>query len=385
VLRSCAIVGIGFSEFGQLWGTSNAGFTLQACKHAIEDAGIAKSDVDGCLVSMPAVMGEQHGWATRIAALLGIEPRLACTMDMGGATPIGMIQTAACTIEAGLASAVLCCFGMQNNPQGVIPQMMGSEFAMPYGDIGALPFMAHVARRQMHEYGITSEQFGAIAVTFREHACLNPRAQMRKAMSLEDHQSSKFVVEPLRLFDCCVVTDGGGAVLVTSLERARDLKQAPAVIAGVGQEHGAEIIIPAPRSDDRLSGKRAADSAFETADFTREDVDVCFLYDGFTPLVMHELMAFGFCPMGEAGAFAESGAMKLGGALPTNTNGGLLSEGHLYGMGHVAEAVRQIRSAAGPRQVEGAEVVFVNGYGGAPHEAPPTVSYTTLILTPDGV
>jgi acyl-CoA synthetase (AMP-forming)/AMP-acid ligase II/acetyl-CoA acetyltransferase len=379
----CAIAGIGLSEFGQIWGTSNIGFTLQACKRAIEDAGIDKSEVDGCLVSMPAVMGEQHGWATRIAALLGIEPRLASTMDMGGATPIGMIQTASCYIRAGMARAVLCTFGMQNNPQGVIPQMMGSEFALPYGDVGALPFMAHVARRQMHEYGFTSEQYGAIAVTFREHACLNPLAQMQKPMTLEDHQNSRYVAEPLHLFDCCVVTDGGGAVLVTSLERARDLRQKPAVITGAGQEHGPEMILPAPRSDDRLSGKRAADAAFEMAGMTREDVDVCFLYDGFTPLVMHELMAFGFCPVGEAGRFAASGAMKLGGELPTNTNGGLLSEGHLYGMGHVAEAARQIRGQAGARQLPKVEVVFANGFGGAPHEAPPTVSYSTLILTPD--
>jgi acyl-CoA synthetase (AMP-forming)/AMP-acid ligase II/acetyl-CoA acetyltransferase len=381
--KRCAIAGFGISEFGQIWGISNMGFTLQGCKRAIQDAGIDKSEVDGCLVGLPAIMGEQHGWATRVAALLGLEVRLAATMDMGGATPIGMVQTAACYIQAGMAKAVLCAFGMQNNPQGVIPQMMGSEFAMPYGDIGALPFMAHVGRRQMHEYGITSEQFGAISVTFREHACLNPLAQMQKPMTIEDHQASRFVVEPLHLFDCCLVTDGGAAVLVTSLERARDLAQKPAVITGAGQEHGAELILPVPRSDGQLSGSRAANSAFEMAGVTRDDVDVCFLYDGFTPLVMHELMAFGFCPVGEAGRFAASGAMKLGGKLPTNTNGGLLSEGHLYGMGHVAEAVRQIRGAAGPRQVRDAQVVFVNGYGGAPHEAPPTVSYSTLILTPD--
>jgi acyl-CoA synthetase (AMP-forming)/AMP-acid ligase II/acetyl-CoA acetyltransferase len=381
--KRCAIAGFGISEFGQLWGISNMGFTLQACKRAIEDAGIEKSEVDGCLVCLPAVMGEQHGWATRVAALLGIEARLAATMDMGGATPIGMVHTAACCIRAGMANAVLCAYGMQNNPQGVIPQMMGSEFAMPYGDVGAIPFMAHVARRQMHEYGITSEQYGAISVTFREHACRNPLAQQQKLITLEDHQSSRFVVEPLHLFDCCLVTDGGGAVLVTSLERARDLEPKPAVIAGAGQEHGAELLLPAPRSDGRLSGSRAAAAAFEMAGVTRDDVDVCFLYDGFTPLVMHELMAFGFCPVGEAGRFAASGAMKLGGKLPTNTNGGLLSEGHLYGIGHLAEAVRQIRGEAGPRQVKDPRVVFVNGYGGAPHEAPPTVSYSTLILTPD--
>jgi acetyl-CoA acetyltransferase len=379
----CAIAGVGFSDFGKIIGTSAMGFTLEACKHAIEDAGVSRDEVDGCLVCLPAVMGEQHGWATRVAAHLGIEPRVCATMDMGGATPIGMIQTAALYIQAKMASAVLCAYGMQNNPQGVIPMMMGSQFAYPYGDIGAITFMAHVARRQMHQYGITSRQYGEIAVAFRDHASRNPEAQKREPITIDDHQSSKWVVEPLRLLDCCLVTDGGGAVLVTSLERARDLKRPPAVISGMGQDHAAELIEPVPRRGGTLPGSKAAKSAFEMAGVKKDDVDVAYLYDGFTPLVIHELEAFGFCPRGEAGAFVEGGALRRGGSLPTNTNGGLLSEGHLFGMGHIREAVRQIRRDAGPRQVEGAEIAFVNGYGGAPHEAPPTASYGVLILTPD--
>jgi acetyl-CoA acetyltransferase len=379
----CAIAGVGLSDFGKIIGTSTLSFTLEGCRRAIEDSGIARDEIDGCLVCMPAVMGEQHGWATRVAAHLGIEPRLCATMDMGGATPVGMIQTAALYIQSGMANAVLCAYGMQNNPQGVIPMMMGSQFAFPYGDIGAITFMAHVARRQMHDHGITGLHYAEIAVAFREHASRNPLAQKRERITLEDHQSSKYVVEPLRLFDCCLVTDGGGAVLVTSVERARDLKKAPAVIMGAGQDHSAEMIEPVPRRGGTLPGSKAARSAFEMAGVKKDDVDVAYLYDGFTPLVVHELEAFGFCPRGEVGAFLESKALRLGGALPTNTNGGLLSEGHLFGMGHIIEAVRQIRRDAGERQIMDAEVVFVNGFGGAPHEAPPTASYGVLILTPD--
>src|SRR5262249_23188927 len=150
----------------------------------------------------------------------------------------------------------------------------------------------------------------------------------------------------------CLMTDGGGAAIVTSLERARDLKKAPAVIAGFGQEHGAELIYPAPRRDAAPLGAKAARSAFEMASARPAGVGGAYLYDGFPPLVLHDLEAFGFCPRGEAGPFVQSGALRLGGKLPTNTHGGLLSEGHLFGMGHVAEAVRQIRGECGERQLK---------------------------------
>jgi acetyl-CoA acetyltransferase len=379
----CAIAGIGFSRFGKVTGTSTMSLTLEACKAAISDSGIERSEIDGCLMTMPAVMGEQHGWATRVAAHLGLEPRLAATMDMGGATPIGMIQTASLYIQAGLARAVICGFGMQYNPQGIILMMVGSQFAAPYGDIGAITFAAHIARRQMHEYGVTSRQYAHVAVAFREHAARNPLAQKKEPITFEDHQSSRWVVEPLRLLDCCLVTDGGGAAIVTSLERARDLRHHPAKIVGFGQEHGAELVYPVARRETAPLGARAARGAFEMAGARPADVDAAYLYDGFTPLVLHDLEAFGFCGRGEAGAFVEKGALRLGGRLPTNTHGGLLSEGHLFGMGHIAEAVRQIRGECGPRQLKRAELLFVNGYGGAPHEAPPTASYATLLLTPD--
>ncbi len=375
--RRCAVAGIGLSRFGKLPGTSSMGFTLEASKRAIEDCGIARDAIDGVLVLMPPQMGEQHGWASRVAAYLGITPSFCATMDMGGATPLGMMQAAVMAIEAGFCHAVLCAFGCQNNPQGVIPQLFGSPWAIPYGDVGAITFMGHLARRQMHEHGITSRHYGHIAVTWRRHAAANPHAQMRKPMTLEDHQSSRFINEPLRLLDCCLFTDGGGAFIVTSAERARDLRQTPALIAGLGQVHSSEII--RPRHDDRGGGSEASVQAYRMAGCGPNDIDVAQLYDAFTPRVVHDLVACGFVAWDGVGALIESGALTVGGKLPCNTAGGLLSEGHLSGMGHVAEAVRQIRGTS-PNQVPDVALSLVTGYGGAPHEPPPTVAYTCAIL-----
>lgn len=375
-----AIAGVGTSRFGKLQGVSTMGFTLEACKAALDDAGVARDAVDGVLVMMPAIMGEQHGWAARVAAYLGLAPTFSATMDLGGATACGAVQTAMAAIEAGYCTSVLCCFATQNWPQGVAMQLFGSEFQVPYGDVGALTLMGHIKRRQMHEHGYTPEQYGAIAVTWRAHARNNPEAQMRKPMTLDDYLASRWVVEPLRLFDCCPNTDGGGACLVTSLERARDLAQRPARILGAGQCHAAEIIQPTGRDPDRLSGGVAADQVYAMAGVTPRDVDCAQLYDAFTPRVMHDLVAYGFCAPGEAGAFVAAGECTYGGRLPCNTAGGLISEGHLSGFGHIREAVRQVRGTADARQVPDAELCLVTGYGGAPHEAPPTVSYSALLL-----
>jgi acetyl-CoA acetyltransferase len=374
-----AVAGIGLSRFGKLPGTSTMGFTLEACKRAIDDCGIDRDAIDGVLVLMPAVMGEQHGWASRVAAFLGLSPAFCSTMDMGGATAIGMMQTAVMAIAAGFCSTVLCAFACQNSPQGVIPTLFGSPYAIPYGDIGAITFMGHVARRQMHEHRITSAHYGRIAVAWRAHAATNPLAQKRAPITLADHQASKLINDPLRLLDCCLVTDGGGAFIVTGAERAGDLRQKPALIAGLGQVHASEMI--RPRDDGRGVGREAADAAYRMAGCTAADVDVVQLYDGFTPLVVHELVAYGFCTWESVGAFLEADEMRHGRRLPCNTAGGLLSEGHLSGFGHVAEAVRQVRGTSAC-QVPDVALSMVTGYGGAPHEPPPTVAYTVALLRP---
>ncbi|MBU6280625.1 thiolase family protein [bacterium] len=376
-----AIAGVGLSRFGRVPGTSAMGFALEASASAIADSGIAKSEIDGVLVLMPAQMGEQHGWASRVAVHLGLAPAFCSTMDMGGASAIGMMQTAAALVHAGVCKAVLCAFGSQTNPQGILPTMFGSQFAIPYGDVGAMPFMAHVGRRQMHEIGITSEQYGAIAVAFRKHASRNPLAQKRDPMTLADHQASRWIVEPLHLLDCCLVTDGGGAIVVTSTERARDLRHGAAKLAGFGQVHSSEIVHPDRHEAGIGGGREAGDQAWRMAGLGPADVDVVQLYDGFTPLVVHSLIVYGFCRPDEVGAFVSAGELEFDrGRLPTNTAGGLLSEGHLSGFNHVVEAVRQLRGTS-TSQVPDVEVSMVTGYGGAPHEAPPTVAYTVAILT----
>jgi len=373
----CAVAGIGLSRFGKVAGTSAMGFCLEAAKRAIDDCGIARDVIDGVLVLMPAQMGEQHGWASRVAAYLGITPAFCATVDMGGATAIGMLQMAVLAIEGGTCEAVLCTFGTQTNPQGVIPQLFGSPWAIPYGDIGAITFMAHLARRQMHDHGVTSADYGHIAVQWRRHAIANPQAQMRKPITLEDHQASRFVAEPLRLFDCCLFTDGGGAFVVTSAARARDLRQRPALVSGLGQVHSSEMI--RPWDDGRGGGREAGEQAFRMAGCTPGDVDVLQIYDAFTPRVVHDLVHYGFADWGEVGQLAASGQLTAGGRLPCNTAGGLLAEGHLSGMNHVAEAVRQIRGTS-TTPVADVELSMCTGFGGAPHEAPPTVAYTAAIL-----
>jgi acetyl-CoA acetyltransferase len=371
------VAGIGLSRFGKVPGVSAMGFCLEAATRAIADGVLARDDVDGVLCLMPAQMGEQHGWASRVAAFLGITPSYCATMDMGGATAVGMMQTAVMAIEAGFCEVVLCAFGTQTNPQGIMPQLFGSPWAIPYGDVGAITFMSHVARRQMHEHGIRSTDYGHIAVTWRRHAQRNPDAQIRKPMTLEDHQASRFVSEPLRLFDCCLFTDGGGAFVVTTAERARDLAQKPARIAGLGQVHSSEII--RPRDDGRGGGGEAGEQAFRMAGCTPRDISVVQLYDAFTPRVVHDLVHYGFAGWDEVGPLAASGELAVGGRLPCNTAGGLLSEGHLSGMNHVAEAVRQIRGTS-CNQVARVALSMVTGFGGAPHEPPPTVAYTAAIL-----
>ena len=376
-----SLVGAGVSRFGKLQGVSTMGFTIEASKRAIEDAGVARDEIDGVLVMMPAVMGEQHGWAARVASYLGIEPTFSATMDMGGATACGSVQTAIAAIAAGYCHTVLCCFATQNWPQGMPMQLFGSQFQVPYGDVGAITLMAHIKRRQQHEHGFKDEHYGRIAVTWRKHALLNPEAQMgKKPITLDDYFASRWVAEPLRLLDCCPSTDGGGACIVTSTERARQLPKPPVRILGAGQSHSSEIIRPTGDYEGRWGGTRAAELTYAMAGLTPRDVDVAQLYDAFTPRVIHDLVAYGFCKPGEVGDFISSGQLELSGLLPSNTAGGLISEGHLSGFGHVREAVRQLRGECGARQVKDAKVCLVTGYGGAPHEAPPTVSYSALLL-----
>jgi acetyl-CoA acetyltransferase len=249
-----------------------------------------------------------------------------------------------------------------------------TEFGPEFGYFGAVATHALSARRHMHQYGTTREQLGSVAVAFRQHAARNRAAQMREMLTLDQYLEARLIVEPFGLYDCSLVTDGAGAVVVTSAERARDLRRPPAYILAAatannlrGWTHADHMI--------QTAAQRSAHSAYDGAGLGPRDVDTAQFYDCFTHTVLLQLEDYGFCSKGEGGAFAEAGNLALDGALPTNTSGGQLSEGHVEGMLQIIEAVRQLRREYPvQRQVNGAEVALVSGHGGN------TVCHSTLIL-----
>jgi len=381
----CAIVGVGMTKLARKNpNRSTMGFALEGCKKAIEDAGLTKDDVDGLLFAHPSQQGERHGFSGRVADLLGITSNFNATVDCGGATPIVMVQMAAMAINARMCHTVVCCYGWQNNPIDIPPSLPPNfEFTLPQGEVSAIPFLAQVTRRHMYDFGTTNKQLGIVAVTCRKHACLNPNAQnYGKPITLDDYFNSRWISEPLRALDCSPWTDGGGAVVVTSAERAKNLKQRPVYISGWGQAHGAPLLRPwrNPKISDWQTWTRASDAAFKMAGITRKDIDVAQLYDAFTIVLLVQLESSGFCKIGESGPFVEAGKIELDGELPCNTAGGLLSEGHTMGIGHIVESVHQLRGECGKRQVKNAEIALATGFGGVVNEYPPSFSCSSLIL-----
>jgi len=253
-------------------------------------------------------------------------------------------------------------------------QMYGVEFGPEFGYYGAVAAHGFGARRHMHDYGTTREQFGAISLAFREHALRNPDAMMKKPLTMEDYLGGRMIVDPFSLYDCSLQTDAAGAVVVTSAERAKDLKQKPVMIKGFGSHNN----ISGWFTSDNMTHTGAIKSgqqAYAMAGLGPNDIDFAQIYDCFTYMVLVQLEDYGFCAKGEGGAFVESGALRLGGALPTNTSGGQLSEAHVEGMLQVVEGVRQLQGKYGPdRQVPNAEIGLVSGHGGN------TVCESTLIL-----
>ena len=370
--RYC-IVGAANTRFGKVPGVSALGFAAESAKLAIEDAGLEKDDIDAVLCKYPPT-AFQSLWAHKVSQALGIQPKIAATIDQAGATNIGLVQYAMMAIEAGLITTAVCCYG--DNPlsgtPGTYARMVGSTDAA-YGLLGPTSGYAMIAQRHMMEYGTTSRQLGAVAVSTRAWASKNPNAHKREPITIEDHQSSRYVVWPLHLLDCCLVSDGGAAVVVTSAERARDLRHPPVYIMGIGQHHIAWDLPQRPTLT-TSGAKVSGEMAFKMAGITPRDVDVCELYDCFTHVPLMTLEDYGFCEKGEGGAFVEDGKTAPGGSLPMSTSGGLLSESGMAGMQLIVEAVSQLRGVCGDRQVKDAEIALVSGQGGIMH------THATLIL-----
>jgi len=352
-----AIAGVGESEVGKRLGRSGMSLQLEAAKRALTDAGLEKTALDG-LIARPPLGGSNH--AAALAERLGIQPTYINDVGMSGASSASMILNAVAALEAGFCTAVLCVNGDAKTGAGGAHSTWIDEFERPFGAIPAPVSYALPARRHMYEFGTTSEQFGAIAVACRKHAALTPNAVARTPITLADHQASRMVADPFHLLDICQITDGAGAVIVTSAERARAGPQPPVYLLGLGQHTTHSAVQYAP-SMTTVAMAGAARQAYAMAGLGPQDIDVAELYDCFTSVVLVTLEDYGFCKKGEGGPFVENGRIELGGDLPVNTSGGLLSQASASGFFHITEAATQMRGAAGARQVAGAETAIVSG------------------------
>jgi acetyl-CoA acetyltransferase len=369
-----AIVGIG--ETGYMRGTDQSilQMILTASMTAIKDAGLKPSDVDAVIPPPGFVAWDE------IAAHLGIpDVRYTSCPQMGGASPTAGLTTAAMAIAMGLADVVLLPIGW-NGYSALRPRPdarpnrrrfsaaffdVVKNYYGPYGLRSAPWWYSLYLQRYVKEYNVPPEAAGAVALACRAHAQLNDKAMMRgKPLTMEDYLASPFITEPLRKLDCCVETDCAAAVVVTSAERAKDLPHVPVTILGGAEGH--------PNRPDELINRKdvldlglhlAAPRAFKMAGVTPQDMDFLQVYDCFTYVVLLELEALGYAKRGEAAGFVKDGNIQLGGKFPLNTHGGLMSQGHCWGMNHIVEATRQLRHEAGAAQVKDCELGLVTGYG----------------------
>lgn len=360
-----AIAGVGASRQGKLEGESALSLATEAFRAALADGGISKDEVDG-LLTMPGTSspeGAKHYLA--LGEHLGINPQFTGSLAMGGATAGALVQTAAMAVATGMANVVACVFGDAARSQGSkfdSAAGRGDSWGI-WGMFGNAANSAISASRHMALYGTTSEQLGWVAVNGRRNAALSEHAVMKEPMTLADHQASRVIVEPLRLLDCCLITDGGAAIIVTSPERAAIARQGAARIWGMGQGHTLENLGRKewwylPHQRDCIS------RAYRMAGVSPSDIDVAQLYDNFTIAVLLWLEHAGFVEPGESGPFVEGGTrIARDGELPVNTAGGNLSESYMQGWLHIVEGVRQIRGDAGLRQIPDAELCLVTGRG----------------------
>ncbi len=369
-----AICGLGITEMGRIYGHDANWFAGEAVRLAVDDAGLTKDDIDGLLVNAGIQGITGGGISLALQNYLGFNNlRMLNHMNAAGSTAAQMVQYASFAVVNGLANYVACVFadaplqanksagaayGSARRPAGML------SLASAYGLYGANASYALAARRHMAEYGTTQDQLGQIAVSTRLWATMNPRAQMREAISLEDYHNSRWIMEPLHLLDCCLVSNGGVCVIVTTAERARGLKQPPAYVWGMGQGHHGNPMRAGFEPETHSAATIAKEAAFRMAGITTDDVDVCELYDCYTYTTLVTLEDYGFCKKGEGGPFVEDGKLGPGGSLPTNTGGGQLSGYYMWGMTPISEAVIQTRGQGGERQVPKHDVVLVSGNGG---------------------
>jgi acetyl-CoA acetyltransferase len=364
-----AVSGIGETAYARRAEKSAVELQFEASLLAIADAGLDPKDIDGVIpIGLVTAIAEDFIDNFGIPDL-----RFSALIPHGGASPAMALQCATLAVAGGVCNHVLIAFGRNVSAASAragsrihqMPQFhYVTEFELASGMVAPAQIYAPMARRHMELYGTTVEHFGEVAIAMREHAGRNDRALMQKPMTLADHRASRMIADPFRLFDCSLESDGGAAVVISSAERARDGRHRPVTIAGVATGHPDSPASITQRPDiSRLGLGKAAHRAFEMAGVTPSDIDVAEVYDCFTYAVIRQFEEMGFCAPGEGGPFVADGRLRPGGALPTNTHGGLLSQAHVWGMNHIVELVRQLRGDAGRAQVPNAEVGLVTGYG----------------------
>jgi len=373
-----SIVGIGATEFSKDSGRSEMSLASEAVAAAIADAGLKPSDIDGMVT-----YSTDNNPDVEIARHVGIGSlRHFSRVHYGGGAACGTIVMAAMAVATGVADAVVCYrafnersgrrfgAGVQDLPNAATAERAQFSWTTPAGQLTPASWVAMVARRYMHLYGATSADFGRVAVAGRRHAANNPAAWFyNDPITLEDHQASRWIVDPLHLLDCCQESDGGQALVVTSAERARDLPNTPALIVAGAQGAGVDQWTMTSFFRDDIAQlpemKVVADELWASSGLTPSDIQTAILYDHFTPYVLMQLEEFGFCGRGEAKDFIKDGALEIGGQLPINTHGGQLGEAYIHGMNGIAEAVRQVRGTS-VNQVDKVENVLVTAGTGVP-------------------
>ena len=369
-MMRASITGVADTAVGNLPGSSCMGLHTEAAAMALEDAGLVAGDIDGVLCAYSFT--EPHLMlASVFCESFGIQPSYSTALQSGGATGCVAVMQAAALVESGMCRNVLVVMGdnrlsgmSRDKAVATLADVGHPQFERAFGvTIPALYGL--VAHAYMHEYGVTEEHLAAMAVNSRTHAARNPKAQMRQPMTVADVLASRVIASPLKLLDCCLISDGGAAVVVSAPDSAQDTR-APIRILGTGQKNTHEHLVAAP-SLTAFGCHDSAAQAFGRAGVKPSDIDVAEIYDSFTITLLLELESIGFFEKGEAGPAALKGALDLGGILPCNTHGGLMSYAHsgaAGGLFHVVEAVRQLRGEAGPRQVRDAKLGFVHGDGG---------------------
>ena len=362
-----AIVGVAESDLGRTPDKTVLQLQHQAARNALADAGLSFGDVDALFCA--------GGWAwspnMMLAEYLGIRPKYTDSTNIGGSSFEAHLGHAVAGIEAGLFEVALITYGSTQRSEhsggrGGFTFKLTEQFEPPFGLPTPVGAYALAATRHMHEYGTTSEQLAEVAVATRKWAAMNEKAMMRDPITIGDVLNSRWVAEPLHLLDCCLVTDGGGAVVVTTAERARNTRQRPIWVLGHGEAHTHNTIANMPDLATHQAAVASGRDAFAMAGLNTADIDVAEIYDSFTITVVMTLEALGFCGRGEGGSFVSGQRTAPGGPFPMNTNGGGLSYCHpgMYGIFLLIEATRQLRGECGPRQVEGARIALAHGTGG---------------------